>query len=221
MRWPILPPPYSVSELIGSSTSSSLKPVLYGVAEYFTSSKTKAELLAAARARRLLIAPVLELDWDTRSKSRFSATDSTGREIGRALYAKCKSLKHVGFSEFEFSAELCLRDGRAGGVVLAALLVWTASAQDAKAVIGNASKAMGVEALTSVQYSATGFDFALGQAPNSGAPWPRAIAASRGSSLRAPGTSTRRPRRSRSWPPWSDRAATATSRAGCWTPPRG
>jgi urease accessory protein len=27
-------------------------------------------------------APTLELDWDTRSKSRFSATDSTGREIG-------------------------------------------------------------------------------------------------------------------------------------------
>jgi urease accessory protein len=30
-------------------------------------------------------APVLELDWDARSKSRFSATDSTGREIGVVL----------------------------------------------------------------------------------------------------------------------------------------
>jgi len=30
-------------------------------------------------------APVLELDWDTRSKSRFSATDSSGREIGVVL----------------------------------------------------------------------------------------------------------------------------------------
>ena len=30
-------------------------------------------------------APTLELDWDTRSKSRFSATDSTGREIGAVL----------------------------------------------------------------------------------------------------------------------------------------
>jgi len=30
-------------------------------------------------------APALELDWDTRSKSRFSATDSTGREIGVVL----------------------------------------------------------------------------------------------------------------------------------------
>ncbi len=30
-------------------------------------------------------APTLELDWDTRSKSRFSATDSTGREIGVVL----------------------------------------------------------------------------------------------------------------------------------------
>ena len=35
--------------------------------------------LAAVLVKR---APVLELDWDTRSKSRFSATDSTGREIG-------------------------------------------------------------------------------------------------------------------------------------------
>ncbi|MFO1227571.1 urease accessory protein UreE [Roseateles sp.] len=30
-------------------------------------------------------APTLELDWDTRSKSRFSATDSDGREIGVVL----------------------------------------------------------------------------------------------------------------------------------------
>lgn len=30
-------------------------------------------------------AATLELDWDTRSKSRFSATDSTGREIGVVL----------------------------------------------------------------------------------------------------------------------------------------
>jgi len=30
-------------------------------------------------------AATLELDWDTRSKSRFSATDSTGREVGVVL----------------------------------------------------------------------------------------------------------------------------------------
>ncbi len=38
--------------------------------------------LAAVLAKR---APTLELDWDTRSKSRFSATDSSGREIGVVL----------------------------------------------------------------------------------------------------------------------------------------
>jgi urease accessory protein len=38
--------------------------------------------LAAVLVKR---APVLALDWDTRSKSRFSATDSTGREIGVVL----------------------------------------------------------------------------------------------------------------------------------------
>ena len=58
---------------------------------------------------------------------------------------------------------------------LAAGLVWTATAQDAKAVIGNASRAMGVDALKTVQYSATGFDFALGQAPNPSSPWPKFI----------------------------------------------
>src|SRR6202158_104455 len=41
MRWPRLPPSYSVSELIGSSEESSLKPVLYGVVWKRTSSNTK------------------------------------------------------------------------------------------------------------------------------------------------------------------------------------
>jgi glyoxylase-like metal-dependent hydrolase (beta-lactamase superfamily II) len=59
------------------------------------------------------------------------------------------------------------------GCVLAALFFWTASAQDAKSVIANASKAMGVDALKTVQYSATGLDFALGQAPNPSSPWPK------------------------------------------------
>lgn len=38
--------------------------------------------LATVLVKRAL---TLELDWDTRSKSRFSATDSTGREIGVVL----------------------------------------------------------------------------------------------------------------------------------------
>jgi urease accessory protein len=38
--------------------------------------------LAAVLVKR---APSLELDWDARSKSRFSATDSSGREIGVVL----------------------------------------------------------------------------------------------------------------------------------------
>ena len=61
------------------------------------------------------------------------------------------------------------------GFGLAAVLVWTASAQDAKAVIASASKAMGVDTLKTVQYSATGMDFALGQAPNPSSPWPKFI----------------------------------------------
>jgi glyoxylase-like metal-dependent hydrolase (beta-lactamase superfamily II) len=61
------------------------------------------------------------------------------------------------------------------GLALAALLVWTASAQDAGTVIGAASKAIGVDTLKTVQYSATGLDFALGQAPNPSSPWPKFI----------------------------------------------
>src|ERR1700680_4554890 len=58
---------------------------------------------------------------------------------------------------------------------LAVVLGWTASAEDAVTVIGNASKAMGVDALRTVQYSATGLDFTLGQAPNPASPWPKFI----------------------------------------------
>jgi len=54
-------------------------------------------------------------------------------------------------------------------------LVAQGSAQDAKAVIASASKAMGVETLKTIAYSATGFDFALGQAPNAASPWPKFI----------------------------------------------
>jgi len=49
------------------------------------------------------------------------------------------------------------------------------SAQDAKAVIAAASKAIGVDTLKTVQFSATGYDFALGQAPNPASPWPKFI----------------------------------------------
>jgi glyoxylase-like metal-dependent hydrolase (beta-lactamase superfamily II) len=58
---------------------------------------------------------------------------------------------------------------------LAVAVAWTTSAQDARAVIANASKAMGVDTLKTVQYSATGLDFTLGQAPNPSSPWPKFI----------------------------------------------
>src|SRR5438477_10760597 len=61
------------------------------------------------------------------------------------------------------------------GLALATILAWTVSAQDAKTVISNAAKAMGADTLKTVQYSATGADFALGQAPNPSSPWPRFI----------------------------------------------
>lgn len=59
------------------------------------------------------------------------------------------------------------------GCALALALTWPALAQDATTVIGNASRAIGVDALKTVQFSATGYDFALGQAPNPNSPWPK------------------------------------------------
>jgi glyoxylase-like metal-dependent hydrolase (beta-lactamase superfamily II) len=61
------------------------------------------------------------------------------------------------------------------GVALGILLICAASAQDGSAVIANASKAIGVDTLKTVQFSATGYDFALGQAPNPSSPWPKFI----------------------------------------------
>jgi len=70
-----------------------------------------------------------------------------------------------------------VRNSRAGlGLIVGLVLAAAApSAQDATAVIGGASKALGVDTLKTVQYSATGFDFALGQAPNPSSPWPKFI----------------------------------------------
>ena len=60
-------------------------------------------------------------------------------------------------------------------VALAVMLPWAGAAQDAKAVIATASAAIGVDQLRTIQYSATGFDFALGQSYNPEAPWPKFI----------------------------------------------
>ncbi len=42
--------------------------------------------------------------------------DSTGREIGRALYLKASAQKSITFREFEFTTELLVREGRVAGV---------------------------------------------------------------------------------------------------------
>lgn len=44
--------------------------------------------------------------------------DSTGQEIGRALYAKAITLPQIQFLEFEFTAELVVEDGQVCGVVV-------------------------------------------------------------------------------------------------------
>ena len=59
-------------------------------------------------------------------------------------------------------------------VVLIGLAVApSAQGQDARAVITAASRAMGVDALRTVEFTATGHDFAIGQSGAPGAPWPK------------------------------------------------
>jgi L-aspartate oxidase len=54
----------------------------------------------------------------SRSRVLHAHGDSTGREIGRALAAKARTLKNITFSEFDFSADLILDSGRAVGLCL-------------------------------------------------------------------------------------------------------
>ena len=59
--------------------------------------------------------------------------------------------------------------------VVAVLVTWNAPAalaQDAKTVLGNASKAMGADNVKTIQYSGTATEFAFGQAVNPSAAWP-------------------------------------------------
>ena len=52
----------------------------------------------------------------SRSRVLHAHGDSTGREIGRALYLKAAAVPEIDFREFEFGTDLLLRDGRVAGV---------------------------------------------------------------------------------------------------------
>jgi glyoxylase-like metal-dependent hydrolase (beta-lactamase superfamily II) len=55
-----------------------------------------------------------------------------------------------------------------------AILAWSAGTeQDAKTVINAATKALGADHLKTVEYSGSGFDYAIGQAANPNLPWPK------------------------------------------------
>jgi len=56
----------------------------------------------------------------SRSRILHAHGDSTGREIGRALIARAQNAPHISFTEFEFTTDLCLEDGRVTGVALLA-----------------------------------------------------------------------------------------------------
>ena len=57
-----------------------------------------------------------------------------------------------------------------------AIVAWAAGTQqDAKTVIGGATKALGADNLKTVEFSGSGFDYVIGQAANPNLPWPKFI----------------------------------------------
>jgi L-aspartate oxidase len=56
----------------------------------------------------------------SRSRILHAHGDSTGREIGRALVARARTIPNIEFTEFEFTADLCIEGGRVEGVSLLA-----------------------------------------------------------------------------------------------------
>jgi glyoxylase-like metal-dependent hydrolase (beta-lactamase superfamily II) len=69
-----------------------------------------------------------------------------------------------------------MKHALASGLALAALLVPTLAAQSAATVIGNASKAMGIDGITAIHYYGTAQLGNLGQNNNANHPWPLAAA---------------------------------------------
>src|SRR5688572_22931952 len=61
-------------------------------------------------------------------------------------------------------------------IVLVGVAAGSAAAQDAKTVVSNASRAMGVDGLTSIHYYGVGANGNLGQNNNANQPWPMAAA---------------------------------------------
>ena len=59
------------------------------------------------------------------------------------------------------------------GIAVAGIITASPRAQDASAVIAAASRAMGADTLKTIEYSATGYDFVLGQAYNPASAWPK------------------------------------------------
>ncbi|MGD1098399.1 MAG: hypothetical protein ABSB35_41260, partial [Bryobacteraceae bacterium] len=58
-------------------------------------------------------------------------------------------------------------------LVYCATFLWAANGPDAKAVLNSSMKALGCENLKTIEYSGSGYDFAIGQAPAPGAAWPK------------------------------------------------
>jgi glyoxylase-like metal-dependent hydrolase (beta-lactamase superfamily II) len=91
-------------------------------------------------------------------------------------------------------------------IVVLALLApysWADGPQDPAGVIRGAAQALGSDSLKTIQFSGSGYDFAIGQAPNPSSPWPKFNdkTYSRAIDFEAPATSMQRVRTQAENPP--------------------
>jgi glyoxylase-like metal-dependent hydrolase (beta-lactamase superfamily II) len=66
-----------------------------------------------------------------------------------------------------------IRKGMVAVPILAILTLAAGTRQDAKTIISSATTALGADNLKTIEFSGSGFDYVLGQAPNPTSPWPK------------------------------------------------
>src|SRR5262249_52909226 len=106
---------------------------------------------------------------------RASVTSPICRVVPEISKAEERLVRNTHHPEVHMSRTLIVAVVLGTGIWSPGLAGGPAGEQGAKSVIGQAAQAMGADGLNTLEFSATGQDFALGQAYNPSAPWPKFI----------------------------------------------
>src|SRR5262249_31412501 len=90
-------------------------------------------------------------------------------------FAKCQADQSLLINRFSILIIITHQNGISGGfmaLILLLLLPGILQAQDAKAILSNAAKAMGADNLRTIQYTGSGSNAGIGQNKNPNAAWP-------------------------------------------------